>query len=118
MTPRNLIRLALLVGLWLFAATPTQGAECSSNCSVSVGQRFVALTDVLADGTSYQLAVDGVATSLQGRIVNGLIEFDHPGFTTKGVRALEIRVLVNGQWVVLTEITTVSVTRRPIKIRT
>jgi hypothetical protein len=110
--------IALLVGVWLLSGAPVFAqTDCAVNCSVSVGQPFTAFTEALPSGTNYALAVDGVMTGLAGRLVNGLIEFDHPGFTTKSTHVLEIRVLANGQWIALTEPLSLSVSKRPMHIR-
>src|SRR5687767_2069208 len=113
---RKFILAALIV---LMGATVTaQGTVCESNCQVNVGAPFVAFTEHDATNVGYVLVVDGVNFNGGATIVNGLVEFNHPGFPDTGSHTLLIRAQTGGGFLVnYTDTTTISVVRRKIKIR-
>jgi hypothetical protein len=111
--------LMLLAGGATLEAQGGQPAVCESSvCEVSVGAPFVAFTEHDPTAFNYTLIVDGQVYQSGATLVNGLVEFSHPGFPVAGNHSVLIRAQTSGGFIVdFTDTVTVSVVKRKLKIR-
>jgi ABC-type oligopeptide transport system substrate-binding subunit len=111
-------RIVCVIGLVLASVSVTaQSTICDADCVVSVGQQFVAFVEADPAITDYGLFANGQSTGIVPSIVNGLVEFAHPGYTETGTVSLVVMARSGGVTFQYSDALSLTVVRRKIKIR-